>query len=121
MINSIKKGKKETVRLKFDKRGLMPVIIQDHKSGKVLMLAYMNKISFKKTLETGKTTFWSRSRKKLWLKGETSGHFQHVKEVFYDCDADTLLVKAKQHGKGACHTGNRTCFFSKMELTGGKR
>lgn len=99
--------------LKFDSKGLIPVIIQDYKTGEVLMLAYMNKTSLGKTLRSGKTCFWSRSRKKYWTKGETSGNFQFVKAVYYDCDMDTLLIKVRQKGV-ACHTGNRSCFYRKM-------
>ena len=95
--------------------GLIPAIIQDHASGEVLMMAYMNENSLKTTLETGFTHFWSRSRQEYWKKGGTSGDVQEVKELYYDCDADTILVKVKQHGKGACHTGNRTCFYTKIE------
>jgi phosphoribosyl-AMP cyclohydrolase len=101
--------------LKYDEKGLIPAIIQDCDNGDVLMMAYMNEASLKMTLDTGYTHFWSRSRQKFWKKGETSGDVQEVKEMFFDCDADTLLVKVKQHGKGACHTGNRTCFFTKIE------
>lgn len=101
--------------LKYDANGLIPAIVQDVDNGDVLMMAYMNEISLKTTLETGFTHFWSRSRQKYWKKGETSGHVQEVREVLYDCDADTLLVKVRQHGAGACHTGNRTCFYRKIE------
>jgi phosphoribosyl-AMP cyclohydrolase len=101
--------------LKYDDKGLIPAIIQDVENGDVLMLAYMNETSVKQTVETGFTHFWSRSRQKYWKKGETSGAVQEVKEVLYDCDADTLLVKVKQHGIGACHTGNRTCFYRTIE------
>jgi len=97
--------------LKYNDQGLIPAIIQDEKSGEVLMMAYMNKASLEKTIEGGKTCFWSRSRQKYWVKGETSGNVQLVKEILYDCDEDTLLVKVEQIGSGACHTGNRTCFF----------
>jgi phosphoribosyl-AMP cyclohydrolase len=97
--------------LKYDDKGLIPAIVQDVENGDVLMLAYMNETSLKQTIETGFTHFWSRSRQKYWKKGETSGAVQAVKEVLYDCDADTLLIKVRQHGGGACHTGNRTCFY----------
>jgi phosphoribosyl-AMP cyclohydrolase / phosphoribosyl-ATP pyrophosphohydrolase len=100
--------------LKFDAHGLIPAIIQDYSNGQVLMMAYMNKESFEKTLETGKTWFYSRSRQKLWNKGETSGHFQLVKDLFYDCDADTLLVLVEQTGV-ACHEGVKSCFHYKIE------
>jgi phosphoribosyl-AMP cyclohydrolase len=101
--------------LKYDEKGLIPAIVQDFKSNEVLMLAYMNRESLQKTIETGKTVFWSRSRQELWLKGETSGNFQLVKEILYDCDGDTLLIRIEQLGPGACHTGKRTCFFSRIE------
>ena len=101
--------------LKYDEKGLIPVIIQDIKNSDVLMLAYMNKQSLERTIETGKTHFWSRSRKKQWLKGETSGCFQLVREIYYDCDEDTLLIKVEQLGQGACHTGNRMCFYRSIE------
>jgi phosphoribosyl-AMP cyclohydrolase len=100
-------------KLKFDRRGLIAAIIQDDKTGKVLMLAYMNKESLRRTLELGKTCFWSRSRKEYWVKGETSGHYQYVKSIHYDCDLDTLLIKVRQVG-AACHTGNRSCFYRKL-------
>ena len=110
------KGSKFKVgSLKYDKDGLIPTIIQDYKTGEVLMMAYMNKDSLKKTLNIKKTCFWSRSRQKYWVKGETSGNFQIVKAVYYDCDMDTLLVKVRQAGDGvACHTGNRSCFYRKI-------
>jgi phosphoribosyl-AMP cyclohydrolase len=100
--------------LKYNDQGLIPAIIQDEKSSEVLMMAYMNRASLEKTIEGGKTCFWSRSRQTYWVKGETSGNVQLVKEILYDCDEDTLLVKVDQVGSGACHTGNRTCFFRKI-------
>jgi len=99
--------------LKYDARGLIPAIIQDAEDGQVLMLAYMNRQSLELTLKTGKTHFFSRSRQSLWLKGETSGHYQLVQQIFYDCDKDALLVKVKQVGV-ACHTGERSCFFREL-------
>src|SRR5919197_6100457 len=90
--------------------GIVPVIVQDYASGEVLMLAYMNQDAWEKTLSTGKVHYYSRSRNRLWLKGETSGHTQDVKEIYIDCDADTILVKVHQHG-AACHEGYRSCFF----------
>jgi len=99
--------------LKFDKNGLIPAIIQDYKTKEVLMLAYMNKESLKRTIKSGKTCYWSRSRRKFWVKGETSGNFQFVKSISYDCDLDTLLIKVRQIGV-ACHTGNRSCFYRKF-------
>ena len=103
--------------LKFDKDGLIPAIVQDFENGEVLMMAFMNRESLEKTLETGLCTYWSRSRGKLWLKGETSGHTQAIKEASYDCDADCLLFKVTQKG-GACHTGNRSCFYTRIEADG---
>jgi phosphoribosyl-AMP cyclohydrolase len=101
-------------QLKFDEKGLIPAILQDADNGQVLMFAFMNRESLKKTLETNLATYWSRSRQKLWVKGETSGHTQQVREVLYDCDADCLLLKIKQN-VAACHTGYRSCFFRKLE------
>lgn len=98
----------------FKKGELIPAIIQDVENGEVLMLAYMNEESLAKTLETGYTWFWSRSRRELWNKGATSGHFQKVVEIYGDCDDDTLLIKVEQTG-AACHTGNRTCFFNRIK------
>ena len=91
--------------------GLVPVVVQDYRSREVLMLAYMNSEAWKKTQKTGKAHYYSRSRNKLWLKGEESGHFQEVKGAFMDCDNDTLLLKVKQIGGAACHEGYRSCFF----------
>ncbi len=102
--------------LKYDERGLIPAIVQDVKNGQVLMLAYMNETSLKMTIESGFTHFWSRSRQKYWKKGETSGNLQEVREIFYDCDSDTLLVMVNQHGRGACHTGEKTCFYRRLEI-----
>ncbi len=100
--------------LKFGPGELIPAIIQDDENNQVLMLAYMNKYSLQLTLEKGYTYFWSRSRKCLWKKGESSGHTQEVKEVLFDCDADALLIKVKQKGP-ACHTGYKTCFYRKHQ------
>jgi phosphoribosyl-AMP cyclohydrolase len=96
--------------IRWDDRGLVPAIVQQHDTGEVLMVAWMNEESLRKTLETGETVFWSRSRQQLWHKGETSGNTQAVREVRFDCDADTLLVLVDAAGP-ACHTGERTCFF----------
>ena len=96
----------------FEKgEGLVPAVVQDYATGEVLMLAYMNRESWLKTLETQKAHYWSRSRNCLWLKGETSGHFQIVREVRIDCDEDTVLLKVDQIGGAACHTGHRSCFY----------
>jgi phosphoribosyl-AMP cyclohydrolase len=94
--------------------GLIPVIVQDDETKEVLMLAYMNCEAWLKTLETGKATYWSRSRNELWIKGETSGHIQLVKEILIDCDSDTVLLKVDQIGGAACHTGYRSCFYRKI-------
>ncbi len=97
----------------FQKGELIPAVVQEADTGEVLMLAYMNRESLQKTLETGYTWFWSRSRGELWNKGATSGHLQRVREIWADCDQDTLLVKVDQTGP-ACHTGNKSCFFTKL-------
>lgn len=102
------------MKLKFDEKGLIPAIAQDHISGKILMLAYMNEEAFEKTLQTGKATFFSRSRNKLWTKGETSGSFLIVKEIMVDCDLDTLILKVSPCGN-VCHTGHKTCFYRKID------
>ncbi|MCR5625234.1 MAG: bifunctional phosphoribosyl-AMP cyclohydrolase/phosphoribosyl-ATP diphosphatase HisIE [Lachnospiraceae bacterium] len=107
------KSSVEFSELKKDQAGLVPVIVQDYRTNEVLMLAYMNEEAFYKTFDTGMMTYYSRSRKSLWVKGETSGHFQYVKSVEVDCDSDTLLAKVRQVG-AACHTGNRTCFFTNL-------
>lgn len=98
--------------LRFDAAGLIPAIIQQFDTGEVLMLGYMNPESLRLTLTGGLVTFWSRSRRELWRKGDTSGHVQHVKSIFHDCDADTLLISVDQVG-AACHTGERTCFIGR--------
>jgi phosphoribosyl-AMP cyclohydrolase len=100
--------------LKFDANGLIPAIVQEHKTRRVLMMAWMNRASLEKTIETGKTHFWSRSRQKFWMKGETSGHTQAVKEIAFDCDGDTLLVQVEQIG-AACHEGYQSCFFRSVQ------
>jgi phosphoribosyl-AMP cyclohydrolase len=97
--------------LTYDANGLIPAVVQQHDTGEVLMVAYMNAESLAKTIETKRTWFWSRSRQKYWMKGESSGSFQDVVEIRYDCDADCLLVLVDQQGSGACHTGERTCFY----------
>ena len=105
----------ETLSIDFEKgQGLIPAIVQDWKTGEVLMIAYMNAQSWAKTQETGKACFWSRSRQKLWLKGESSGHVQIVKEAYLDCDNDAILLKVEQVGGAACHTGYRSCFYRRI-------
>ncbi len=104
------------IDLAFDKMGgLIPAIVQDHASGDVLMLAYMNAEAFEATLATGEATFFSRSRQALWIKGKTSGHVQRVKSVHIDCDQDAILVRVEQVGGAACHTGYRSCFYRRVE------
>lgn len=103
--------------LKYDDKGLIPAIIQDAETGEVLMVAYMNETSLAETIRTGKTHFWSRSRQKYWMKGESSGHTQDVQAVFTDCDADCVLIKVKQHGV-ACHEGYKSCFFRQLGSNG---
>ena len=100
--------------LKFDAAGLIPAVVQDHATDQVLMVAWMNREAVEKTVETGKTHFYSRSRKKQWMKGESSGHVQHVKSLRTDCDRDVLLVGVEQVG-AACHEGYKSCFFKKLE------
>ena len=101
----------EIASVTFDTAGLVPAIIQEEATGVVLMVGWMNEESLRKTLDTGRTWFWSRSRQEYWCKGETSGDRQYVREALYDCDADVLLFKVEQEGRGACHTGERSCFF----------
>ncbi|MBP7175931.1 MAG: phosphoribosyl-AMP cyclohydrolase [Thermoclostridium sp.] len=103
--------------LKFNEQGLIPVIVQDAENREVLMMAWMNQQALDQTIATGRATYWSRSRSKLWVKGETSGHFQFVKEIRVDCDADTLLISVEQLG-AACHTGSRTCFYRELSKKG---
>lgn len=100
-------------KLKKNVDGMVPVIVQDYENNDVLMLAYMNEEAYLKTLDTGIMTYWSRSRNELWVKGDTSGHYQYVKSLYLDCDLDTILAKVDQVG-AACHTGNRTCFFNEI-------
>lgn len=110
-----KKKIEEFINLvKFDEKGLVPAVIQDYKTNKVLMVAYMNKDSLNLTLTTKKTHFYSRSRQKIWMKGEKSGHIQEVKDVFIDCDNDCLLIKVKQKGSASCHSGFESCFYRRL-------
>ncbi len=104
------------IEIDFDKMGgLAPAVVQDEKTGEVLMLAFMNKEAWEATLKTGKATYYSRTRKTLWVKGNTSGHVQRVKEIRIDCDNDTILLKVEQVGGAACHMGYRSCFYRKLE------
>ena len=104
-------------QLKFNSDGLIPAIIQEQTTGRVLMMAWMNRASLEKTIETSQTHFWSRSRQKFWRKGETSGHTQTVKHIAFDCDGDTLLIQVEQIG-AACHEGYKSCFFRSVENRG---
>ena len=104
-------------QLKFNPDGLIPAIIQEQAPGRVLMMAWMNRASLEKTIETGQTHFWSRSRQKFWRKGETSGHTQSVQHIAFDCDGDTLLIQVEQIG-AACHEGYKSCFFRSVEDRG---
>jgi len=115
------------VKLDFSKSsdGLIPAIAQDYKTGEVLMLAYINEESWAETLKSGYATYWTRSRQKLWKKGESSGNLQEVKEILVDCDEDTVVFKVNQIGDAACHVGYRSCFYRKVEgdqlITVGKK
>lgn len=104
-------------KLKWTEDGLIPAIIQDVRDGRVLMMAWMNRASLEKTVETRRTWFWSRSRKKFWMKGESSGHVQVVRDIAFDCDGDALLIQVEQTG-AACHEGFRSCFFRSIEDAG---
>lgn len=104
--------------VKFNDDGLVPAIAQDADNGEILMMAWMSDESLRRTLSEGRMVYWSRSRQELWRKGDTSGDHQTVREAYYDCDGDTLLFKVTQHGSGACHTGNRTCFFRAFDVAG---
>ncbi len=104
-------------QLKFDANGLIPAIVQEQRTGRVLMMAWMNRASLEKTIQTGKTVFWSRSRQKFWMKGESSGHTQVVKDIAFDCDGDTLLIQVDQTG-AACHEGYQSCFYRSIQNDG---
>lgn len=108
---------KTMVSLNFDKSAdkLLPAIVQDWETNEVLMLAYINDVAWRKTIETGQAHYWSRSRNKLWLKGETSGHIQKIHQILVDCDDDTVVYKVEQLGGAACHTGYRSCFYRRIE------
>ena len=104
-------AEEDLAQVRFNAEGLVPAIVQEQGTGEVLMLAWMNLESLQRTMATGRTWFWSRSRQEYWCKGETSGDRQWVRQAFYDCDGDTLLFVVEQEGAGACHTGNYSCFF----------
>jgi phosphoribosyl-AMP cyclohydrolase/phosphoribosyl-ATP pyrophosphohydrolase/phosphoribosyl-AMP cyclohydrolase len=111
-VSIIEPTAEQLAAIKYNSDGLVPVIAQDISNGDVLMMAWMNAESLALTFSEGRMVYWSRSRRELWRKGDTSGDRQFVREAYYDCDADTLLFKVEQEGKGACHTGARTCFFT---------
>lgn len=114
--NKRDKGRVQMETLDFSKgNGLLPAIAQDYESNEVLMMAYINEESWLKTLETGKATYWSRSRKQLWVKGESSGHYQVIKDILVDCDEDTVIFKVEQLGEAACHKGYKSCFFRRVQ------
>jgi phosphoribosyl-AMP cyclohydrolase len=104
----------ELALVRYDGDGLVPAVVQEEGTGAVLMVAWMNEAALRRTLDTGRTWFWSRSRQEYWCKGETSGDRQWVREAFYDCDGDVLLFVVEQEGRGACHTGERTCFYRRF-------
>ena len=110
-MSAIPATAEELEAIRFNDQGLVPVITQDADTGEVLMFAWMNADTLRQTLEEGRMVYWSRSRQEVWRKGDTSGDYQDVRAAYYDCDRDVLLFKVFQHGAGACHTGNRTCFF----------
>ena len=107
----IRVADRDLAAVSYNADGLVPAIVQEDGSGRVLMLAWMNEASLRKTLETGRTWFWSRSRQEYWCKGETSGDRQWLRRAYYDCDGDTVLLIVEQEGRGACHTGEQTCFY----------
>lgn len=101
--------------IQWDDRGLVTVVVQDYKSAKILMVAWANEAAIIKSIEDGRACFWSRSRRALWLKGESSGHYQLIKDIYLDCDGDTLVFKVEQVGGIACHTGRNSCFFKRLD------
>lgn len=114
VATSIIADEDDLARIRYDEQGLVPAIVQEHGTGRVLMLAWMSAGTLARTLETGRTVFWSRSRQEEWMKGETSGDRQWVREAWYDCDGDTLLFVIEQEGRGACHTGSPSCFHRRF-------
>jgi phosphoribosyl-AMP cyclohydrolase len=116
MVKGEKRSNMGRIEPNFDRLGgLVPVVAQDYTSGKVLMVAFMNRQAWEETLKTHLATYWSRSRQELWVKGEQSGNRQEVKEIYVDCDEDTVLLKVIQQGGGACHTGHCSCFYRRLE------
>lgn len=120
-VTPISASDDELAQVQWDADGLAPAIVQEVGTGRVLMLAWMNDASLRRTLEEGRTVFWSRSRQELWRKGDTSGDRQWLREAYYDCDGDTLLFVVEQEGRGACHTGERSCFFRAFGTPTGDR
>jgi phosphoribosyl-AMP cyclohydrolase len=110
-VTPIPYTEEQLARVEFDADGLAPAVVQEAGTGTVLMFAWMNEDALRRTLDTGRSWFWSRSRQEYWCKGETSGDRQYVREARYDCDGDVILLVVEQEGRGACHTGNRTCFY----------
>ncbi len=108
----------ELAQVKYDDRGLVTAVVQDYRNGRVLMVGWMNDTALRRTLETGRMWFWSRSRQEYWCKGETSGDRQWVRRAYYDCDGDTLLFEVDQEGRGACHTGDESCFHREFGAAG---
>jgi len=100
----------------WNENGLLPVIVQDSKSNKIIMFAWMNRETLEETIKQGKAIYWSRSRNQVWVKGEKSGHYQYIEDIFLDCDRDTLLIKVKQEEGIACHTGRESCFYNRINL-----
>ncbi len=111
VVTPIEPTPEQLAQVTFNADGLVPAIVQEHGTGQVLMMAWMNEESLTRTFAEGRTVFWSRSRQELWRKGDTSGDRQFVREAYYDCDGDTLLFVVEQEGRGACHTGERSCFY----------
>jgi phosphoribosyl-AMP cyclohydrolase/phosphoribosyl-ATP pyrophosphohydrolase/phosphoribosyl-AMP cyclohydrolase len=111
VVTPIEPSAEQLAAIRYDSAGLVPAIVQDAATGEVLMLAWMNAESLSLSLSEGRTVFWSRSRQELWRKGETSGDRQWIRSAAYDCDGDVILLRVEQEGRGACHTGERTCFF----------
>jgi phosphoribosyl-AMP cyclohydrolase len=110
----------ELAQVTYDANGLVPAIVQEESTGQVLMMAWMNEDALRATLDTGRMTYWSRSRREQWIKGETSGDRQWLRRAYYDCDGDTLLFVVEQEGRGACHTGEHSCFFRELNARDGK-
>jgi phosphoribosyl-AMP cyclohydrolase len=110
-VTPIPVAESDLAEIRYDETGLVPAVIQAHDTNEVLMVGWMNAESLRRTLDTGRVWFWSRSRRELWCKGETSGDRQYVRRGFYDCDGDVVLFTVEQEGRGACHTGNRSCFY----------